>query len=768
MKLRLFLFLSLASSLLAASENVVAQKPDVATEYTEASRAHFGVWTDPQWWKLNPHPTDLFSLQFMHLSPTMAGVLNAEATTVPFERLPQSALEHGRTVFTNFNIVSQEQRRVCGKDVLFLVMEGLLKNKPYTVYGYYYTGPEGTVQCVVFFEDKELEACKGRAFDFLNGLQIGQPGAASTSNKRTVRSAANSATTISSAPPGAMGVTNVDIQALNATVPYHVYDAELAKLKAFLTGDPTTVANRLQPGAAKKNPLAMFLLAQLYASGKGVPADAGRAVDLMKQAAAAGLPAAEIALGSWYENGYQVPKDWKEAERLLRKPADAGSPEAEARLGEILMATDPSAGADFLRKAAGRGFAAAEYRLASCYAKGTGVERNAEEEMKWLMQSAQHGNMEAKETLGECYMSGHGVPRDPVEAVKCFTDAAKGGVPGAQNNLGASLMKGEGTPTDRPHAVEWFRKAAEHGLAEAQKNLGYAYAHALGISTDLKQAVYWYEKAAKQGQAEAQFWTGIAYLHGTGVEKDVPAAMDWLHKAADQNLLLAAHNLGAIYWHGTEVPQDKAEAVKWFRRAAEGGDGKSQEMLSFCYYRGDGVEKDSDESVKWVRKAAETGLASAQLNLGTLYMNGLGTLPKNVSEGMQWIRKAAEQGNEMAEFRLGIAYERGQGVEVSPEEGARWFRFAAIHGNPFGQNAFGYALATGEGVKQDLVEAYKWYVLAMAQKEADPKARAEVNKNAIVPKMTPEQIKEGEQRAAAFVSVKEKAEDYDPFSIDAA
>jgi TPR repeat protein len=54
-------------------------------------------------------------------------------------------------------------------------------------------------------------------------------------------------------------------------------------------------------------------------------------------------------------------------------------------------------------------------------------------------------------------------------------------------------------------------------------------------------------------------------------------------------------------------------------------------------------------------------------------------------------------------------------------------------------------------VKQDLVEAYKWYALAMAQNEADPKSRAQVNSNALAPRLTSGEIKEAEKRAASFV-----------------
>jgi TPR repeat protein len=685
---------------------------------------------------------------------------------VPLESLAKHALENGRAVFNKLNILSQEHRTVCGKEVLFLTMEGVMKDHPVTTYGYYYSGPEGTVQLVSFFETKDLEGAKGAAIDFLNGLQIGSPGAAHATAKVAPKAKGNAGVAISSTTPEVSAVPSVDIKMLNATVHYAALDAATAKLSAMFARDPAKFAKRLQPAVEKKDPLAMYFLGQLYASGTGVPADPARAIDLMKQAVAAGLPLAETALGSWYVTGYQVPKDWKEAERLLRKAADAGSADGQERLGEILLESDPKAGIEFLQKSAAQKFAAAEYRLGICYALGQGVEKSVEEEWKWYRLASQHGNMYATEGLGELYLMRH-QGEDATEAVKCFTQTAKAGLPAGQNNLAICLRNGNGTPTDKPESVKWLKKSAEQGFADAQMNLGFAYAHALGVSLDNKQATDWYEKAAKQGQARAQVWMGVAYLQGAGVEKDIPRAIDWFHQAAEKNDLLAFWSLGVLYRRGTEVPQDNVEAVKWFRKGAEAGEAKSQAQLAESYFNGLGVEKDPNEGVKWATKAAEAGIPRAQLHLGMAYLRGDGPLAKDANQGSDWVRKSAEQGDSTAQFMLGVLHAKGMGVAASPEDSAKWFRLSAIHGNAFGENAYGYALATGNGVKQDLVEAYKWYLLAMAQKDADPKARAEVNKNAIAPQMTPEQIQDAEKRAANFVPEKENAE-FDPDSINAA
>jgi TPR repeat protein len=105
-----------------------------------------------------------------------------------------------------------------------------------------------------------------------------------------------------------------------------------------------------------------------------------------------------------------------------------------------------------------------------------------------------------------------------------------------------------------------------------------------------------------------------------------------------------------------------------------------------------------------------------------------------------------------AQFQLGLFYENGEGVAADPVEAAKWFRYSAEQGNPKGENAYGYALAIGQGVPQDLVEACKWFILASSQdKVAEPKGRAIVNMNGILPKMTPDQVQDAKNRARSFV-----------------
>ena len=141
---------------------------------------------------------------------------------------------------------------------------------------------------------------------------------------------------------------------------------------------------------------------------------------------------------------------------------------------------------------------------------------------------------------------------------------------------------------------------------------------------------------------------------------------------------------------------------KWFRRAAHQTDPGPE-----------GAGRNYDDEVKWFRKAAEKGTPWGQFNLGVSYGHGQG-VPQDYIEAIKWFLKAAEQGEAMSQYNLGQMFEKGLGVVADYVESYKWFHLAASHGIPNAAEA------------RDLLRQ----------------------------SLTPEQIAEGQRRAAAFVPKK--------------
>lgn len=183
------------------------------------------------------------------------------------------------------------------------------------------------------------------------------------------------------------------------------------------------------------------------------------------------------------------------------------------------------------RKAAQKGYPAAQYDLGLLYIKGDGVEKDEEVAVKWFKKAAEQGYPAAQYTLGLCFRVGMGVEQDEEEAVTWFAEAAQQEHGGAQYALGMHYFKGDGELDDE-EAVKWFIKAAEQGHAGAQFDLGYCFRNGRGIEQDDEEAFKWFAEAAQQGHADAQHVLGLCYEDGQGVEQDEEEAAKWHSEAA--------------------------------------------------------------------------------------------------------------------------------------------------------------------------------------------------------------------------------------------
>src|SRR4030066_6938 len=70
------------------------------------------------------------------------------------------------------------------------------------------------------------------------------------------------------------------------------------------------------------------------------------------------------------------------------------------------------------------------------YVDGQGVPQNPAEGANWCRKAAERGYLAAQRDLGWMYASGEGIPQDHAEAAKWFRTAAEQGDPKAQKNLG--------------------------------------------------------------------------------------------------------------------------------------------------------------------------------------------------------------------------------------------------------------------------------------------------------------------------------------------
>ena len=190
----------------------------------------------------------------------------------------------------------------------------------------------------------------------------------------------------------------------------------------------------------------------------------------------------------------------------------------------------------------------------------------------------------------------------------------------------------------------------------------------------------------------------------------------------------AQRTIGTMYAQGLGVPLDLDEAARWFRRAAVQGDEKARMNLLWLaqmYRAGDGVPQDCPRALAMMKELTALGHLPSQVNLGSLYIEGCGEIPADVTAGIRLTREAAEKGDPMAQANLGACCARGLGVEQDYGAAMQWYRKAAEQGLPEGQYGVGVMYELGDGVPMDREEARRWYRLAAAQGEERAIARLE-------------------------------------------
>ena len=101
-------------------------------------------------------------------------IVIAERLQMPLEGLRDLALNNARNAAPDAQIVSQETRRVNGRDVMVLQIRGTLQAIRFVYLGYYYAGPEGTIQLLTYTAANLFDEYKPQFEQLLDGLTINQ------------------------------------------------------------------------------------------------------------------------------------------------------------------------------------------------------------------------------------------------------------------------------------------------------------------------------------------------------------------------------------------------------------------------------------------------------------------------------------------------------------------------------------------------------------------------------------------------------------------
>jgi TPR repeat protein len=294
----------------------------------------------------------------------------------------------------------------------------------------------------------------------------------------------------------------------------------------------------------------------------------------------------------------------------LKTRASELSPQALVQIAQWLFEARDSRAVDFLKLASSRDDAQAQWMLASCHLRGTGVPKDAAAAHRLFKLSADQGQLAAAYQVGRSYLLGRGVERDYDAALKYYRLAADGGIKEAFGDLGVMYAEGWGVTRNSSRAFEYYSRGAALGDPRSLTYLGNCYVLGHGTTVNKPLALKSFLAAADQGMPFAQCSAAMLLLIGDGVPQDEAQAVLLLRKAAVTDM--AAQNaLAYCLAHGRGTPRDETAACELWQRAAEGGHPEAMLKLGLCYDMAFGVEKNARLAKFWILKAAAAGNADA-------------------------------------------------------------------------------------------------------------------------------------------------------------
>jgi hypothetical protein len=132
----------------------------------------FGLRYDSTKWLKRPDGDDPGRTQFKLKRGDAYAVMVVEEIGLSLENLKSIALENAKAAAPDAHFVSDEVRTINGKEVMFLTIDGTIKEIPFRYYGCYYGSKSGTVQLLTYTAQSLFTKYEQDFKELLAGFEI--------------------------------------------------------------------------------------------------------------------------------------------------------------------------------------------------------------------------------------------------------------------------------------------------------------------------------------------------------------------------------------------------------------------------------------------------------------------------------------------------------------------------------------------------------------------------------------------------------------------
>ncbi len=529
---------------------------------------------------------------------------------------------------------------------------------------------------------------------------------------------------------------------LNQAVQLGSFEASYELGKIFIEQNNFIEGVSLLDEAAKHNIVeAIYLLADIYYSGSGVPKFVDKAAFYYYKAACMGntdaqYKFAKLCLKEKNEDAEKRAKYW------LRKASDSGHLKSLCEYGKILkhladLKTENtinkeqisvkwqepnndsyvdkySLAFDYLLKAAIGGLDEAEFIVANMYKNGLGVHKDDTKYVYWCKKAATNGNLNAQFQMAELYNEGALIEPNLEQAKEWYISAALSGSVEAMYQLGMMYLEGRIGQKNESKALEFLIKSAEKNYSLALYQLGIIYKKGIGVEPNFEIAEDYLKKATKQKNENALIELINLYRDTFKVD-NLNEAMQMLEQFAKEGKVNSMYELANCYLKGDGVETNITLGLKLLEKAALHKHTEALIKLGNFYFEGKYVSRNYQVALKRFMAAAKYNNSEALYKVGLCYKQGLGTLV-NYKKALEYFEKSANKGYYLSYLALGQIYEKGEGVVGSQSKALYYYRLLAYSNYSDAYNLITNILLSGaEPFSSDCEEAARWLTKGVQQ-----------------------------------------------------
>lgn len=156
-------------------DTIILTKPKLSDFLLKSTKLKYGVWVNKTKWdfskneKVGGTPTEY---NFRLKNEDAYGVIIAEKVEIPIDNLLDIAFQNAQSASSDIQLVKKECRKVNGKYIYFMQMEGTMKGIKFVYLGYYYSDSNGSIQFLTYTSQNLMKQYKKEMEALLNGFVI--------------------------------------------------------------------------------------------------------------------------------------------------------------------------------------------------------------------------------------------------------------------------------------------------------------------------------------------------------------------------------------------------------------------------------------------------------------------------------------------------------------------------------------------------------------------------------------------------------------------